>query len=154
MKLLARLAKQHASELARESKIQNQEEHLRRVNAELSEHVRRLEKSYRTLESEHQEVTRQVIDAKMNMARMDDENQQLRWQLSQVRNELEQLKKSMPTLEELSRQNKQLTQRNEYLENQVTDMEAILVSLKMKYAESESAYEMLKQKLHKAGISQ
>ncbi|KAI9495066.1 rab-GTPase-TBC domain-containing protein [Zychaea mexicana] len=151
-RLLTRLAKQHATEAAREAKAQSQEENLRRINTELSSHVRRLEKSYRNLENEHQEVTRQVIDAKMNVARMDDENQQLRWQLSQAKTEIDQLKASMPVVDDLQRQNKQLTQKNGHLENQLEDVEAVLISLKMKYAESESAYEGMKQKLHKAGI--
>ncbi|KAI9243917.1 rab-GTPase-TBC domain-containing protein [Phascolomyces articulosus] len=151
-RLLTRLAKQHATEAAREAKSQSQEEHLRRINTELSSHVRRLEKSYRNLEHEHQEVTKQVIDAKMSVARMDDENQQLRWQLSQVRTELEQLKIQMPVVEDVQRQNKHLVQKNGELEGQLEDVEAILISLKMKYAESESGYEEMKQKLHKAGI--
>ncbi|KAI8149121.1 rab-GTPase-TBC domain-containing protein [Fennellomyces sp. T-0311] len=150
-RLLNRLAKQHATEAAREAKNQSQEEHLRRINAELSSHVRRLEKSYRNLEGEHSEVTKQVIDAKMNVARLDDENQQLRWQLSQARTELDQLKLNMPVVEELQRSNRQLSQRNCDLENQLEDVEAILISLKMKYAESESNYEVMMQKLHKAG---
>ena len=151
-RLLTRLAKQHANEAAREAKSQNQEEHLRRINTELSSHVRRLEKSYRNLEHEHQEVTKQGIDAKMTVARMEDESQQLRWQLSQAKTELEQLKTSMPAVEEIQRQNKQLLQKNGHLESQLEDVEAILISLKMNIAERESAYEEMRQKLHKAGI--
>lgn len=152
-RLLTRLAKQHASEAAREAKSHSQEEHLRRINADLSKHVRRLEKSYHSLKVEHQEVTQQVIEAKMNVARMDDDNQQLRHQLMQARTELEQLKSSLPNVEELTRQNKQLLQRNNDLEDQLADIEAVLISLKVKYAERESAYEELKQKAQKAGIS-
>ncbi|KAI7852043.1 rab-GTPase-TBC domain-containing protein, partial [Circinella umbellata] len=151
-RLLTRLAKQHTNEAAREAKSQNQEENLRRINTELSSHVRRLEKSYRNLEHEHQEVTQQVIDAKMKVARMEDDSQQLRWQLSQAKTELEQLKTSMPAVEETQRQNKHLLQKNGHLESQLEDVEAVLISLKMNYAERESAYEEMRQKLHKAGI--
>ncbi|KAI9312513.1 rab-GTPase-TBC domain-containing protein, partial [Dichotomocladium elegans] len=150
-KLLVRLAKQYATEAAREAKTQSQEEHLRKVNTELSGHVRRLEKAYHVLEKEHKEVTEQVIDAKMTVAQLEGESQQLRWELSQARAELDQLRKQIPHIEQLQRQNSHLTFHNTHLESQVTDMEAILVSLKVKYAESESNYEMIRQKLHRAG---
>ncbi|KAI7885006.1 RabGAP/TBC [Lichtheimia hyalospora FSU 10163] len=149
-RLLARLAKQHSAEAAREAKTQSQEEHLRQVNQELSSHVRRLEKSYATLEKENQDVTQQVIDAKMSVARLDGENQQLRMDLSHTRTELDQLKAMLPDIQETQRQKQHLAQRNEHLENQLQDMEAILISLKVKYAESESAYEELRQKMSKS----
>lgn len=146
-RLLNRLAKQRTTEAAREAKTQTQEEHLRRINADLSQHVHRLEKANRALESENRDVTQQVIDAKMSVARLDDENQQLRHDLGQVRTELEQLKSTLPALDEMTRQNAYYRQQNQDLHSQLTDVEEILVDLKLKYAESEGRYEELYQRL-------
>ncbi|ORY94066.1 rab-GTPase-TBC domain-domain-containing protein [Syncephalastrum racemosum] len=150
-RLLNRLAKQRTTEAAREAKAQTQEEHLRRINTDLSQHVHRLEKANRTLETENRDVTQQVIDAKMSVARLDDENQQLRHELGQVRSELEQLKSTLPALEEMTRQNAYYRQQNQDLQSQLTDVEEILVDLKLKYAESEGRYEELHRRLGATG---
>lgn len=154
-RLLARLAKQFAMENAREQKIQSQEDHLRKVNSDLSEHVRRLEKAYRTLEAEHQEVTQQAIETKMSMARMNDDNQQLRRQLTQMRTDHEDVQSKMNKsfqmqVDELSQKNTQLSERNHVLEAQLADTEAVLISLKIQHAEREGEYEVMKRKLHDA----
>ncbi|KAG0168026.1 GTPase-activating protein [Apophysomyces sp. BC1034] len=153
--LLTRLAKQFAAERARETRVQSQEDHLRNVNSDLSEHVRRLETAYKSLETEHQEVTRQAIETKMSMARMDDENQQLRRQLAQLRTDFDEVKSKMNEsfqvqVDELTERNAHLSGRNGALENQLADIESVLISLKVNFAEREGEYDVMKRQLHDA----
>ncbi|KAF7727537.1 GTPase-activating protein [Apophysomyces ossiformis] len=153
--LLLRLAKHFATESAREARTQSQEDHLRKVNADLSEHVHRLETAYRSLETEHQEVTQQAIETKMSMARMNDENQQLRRQLAQVRSDFDDMKAQMTAsfqaeLDKLNQKNVHLSERNGALENQLADIESVLISLKVNFAEREGEYEVMKRQLHDA----
>ncbi|CDH49118.1 rab gtpase activator [Lichtheimia corymbifera JMRC:FSU:9682] len=150
-KLLARLTKQYANEAARDAKIQSQEEQLRRANAEVTNQLRRLEKSYQSLEKDHHEVASQVIDAKMHVAKMDDENEQLRRQLAQSRGELEKFKMTAPVVDNLMRENAHLKQQNDQLTTRLADLESMLVNLKIKHAETESAYDDVQQKLQACG---
>lgn len=142
-KLLARLTKQYANEAAREAKVRSQEEQLRRANAEVTNQLRQLEKSYQSLEKDHHEVASQVIDAKMHVAKMDDENEQLKRQLAQSRGELEKYKMTAPVVDNLMRENAHLKQQNDQLTTRLADLETMLVNLKIKHAETESAQQKL-----------
>ncbi|KAI9322606.1 rab-GTPase-TBC domain-containing protein [Dichotomocladium elegans] len=146
-RVLARLSKQYHNGAAREAKAQSQEEQVRKTNVELSTKLRALEKTYQALEKDHREVVEQVIESKLHVAKVDAENQQLRCQLAQVRAEAAKLKSTITAGEDLQKRNAQLHARNHDLQDQVADLEAILSSVTLKYAECESAYEEMQQRL-------
>ncbi|KAL0077139.1 rab-GTPase-TBC domain-containing protein [Phycomyces blakesleeanus] len=158
-RLLARLAKQYVVEAAREARIQSQEDHLRKVNAELSEHVRRLEKAYKTLETEYQEVTKQAIETKMAMAGMDNQNQEVRRSMAQLKADSEAKLKEVSYnyeahIQSLQEDKDNLVKANSTLEEQLSEVESTLIMLKMECAERESEYEVTRRNLHTAQKNQ
>ncbi|KAI9011918.1 rab-GTPase-TBC domain-containing protein [Phycomyces nitens] len=158
-RLLARLAKQYVVEAAREARIQSQEDQMRKLNSELSEHVRTLEKAYKTLESEYQEVTKQAIETKMAMAGMDNQNQEVRRSMAQLKADSESKLKEISHMYEaqihsLQQDKDNLTKSNAALEDQLSDVESTLIMLKMECAERESEYEVTRRNLHTAQKNQ
>ncbi|KAG1091229.1 hypothetical protein G6F42_019485 [Rhizopus arrhizus] len=154
-RFMARLAQQYTGEEARESKSISQEDNLRRINGQLSEHIRSVEGSLQALRIENQDITKQIIDSKMTVARTEDEKQQIRHELAQVRAEFEQYKKDMSIsyekqMNELALENRKLAERNLSLANQLTDTESMLINMKMSFAERESEFEALKRQLKDA----
>jgi hypothetical protein len=154
-RFLARLAQQYTGEEARESKSMSQEDNLRRVNGQLSEHIRSVEGTVQMLRAENQDITQQVIHSKMNTARTEEEKQQLSHELAQVKTEFEQYQKNMSAsyqkqIDELAFENRKLVDRNLSLANQLTDTESMLINMKIAFAERESEFEALKRQLKDA----
>ncbi|KAI8987309.1 eukaryotic and archaeal DNA primase, large subunit-domain-containing protein [Mycotypha africana] len=127
-KFMARLAQQYWNQQQQHSV--GGLENLRRINGQLSEHIRSVEGTLQALRQENQELTNQVISSKMDMARTEDEKEQLRYELAQVRAEFEQYKQE---------ENAQLVQKNVALASQLTETETMLIELKMQFAERETA---------------
>ncbi|CEP11275.1 hypothetical protein [Parasitella parasitica] len=154
-RFMARLAQQYTEEEARESKSISQEDNLRRINGQLSEHIRSVEASLQLLRVENQDITKQIIDSKMTVARTEDEKQQISHELARVKAEFEQYKKDVNAtvekqLTELVSENKDLAQQNLSLANQLTDTEAMLINMKLSFAERESEFEAIRRQLKDA----
>ena len=154
-RFMARLAQQYTGEEARESKSISQEDNLRRVNGQLSEHIRTVECSLHALQAENKDITQQVINSKMDVARTEDEKQQLKHELAQVKAEFEQYQKSMAQVyeqqvHEMAVENRKLTERTIMLADQLTDTESMLINMKISFAEREAEFEDLKRKLSNA----
>lgn len=150
-----KLSKKYAIEAAKEAKIQSIEDSIKRENMELQEQIKKLRKSYKELEIEHQDVAQQAIDSKMHMASLDSENQQLKRQLIVMESEMIKIKSLMDSerqdrFDALAQHNAKLVDINSTLEDRLQEMETELISMKLKYAESENDYEMMKQKLNEA----
>ena len=126
---------------------------MKRENIELTDQIRQIRKSYRTLEMEHQDVAQQVIHAKVAMAELTTENQQLVTQLGQMKSDMLNIQACMNKQEEfaaLAKHNAHLVQVNSELEEKLTVLETVLIEIKVKYAESENEYEQMRQKLIEA----
>lgn len=152
---LQKLSKQYQQEAAKEAKIQSIEDNIKRENIELTDQIRKLKKSYKTLEMEHQDVAQQVIEAKMSMASLASENQQLKHDLGQMRHEITRIKNSMDyerqkQFDQLANHNANLVDLNSDLQERLSELESVLIDMKLKYAESENDYEVMRQKLHEA----
>ncbi|KAI9331903.1 eukaryotic and archaeal DNA primase, large subunit-domain-containing protein [Pilaira anomala] len=151
-RFMARLAQQYTGEEARESKSISQEDNLRRINGQLSEHIRSVENSLNVLKIENKDLTQQIITTKMHVASTEDEKDQLRHQLNQIKAEFEQYQKNMSIayekqLKELSLQNRKLCERNSNLVAQLTDTENLLINMKLSFVERETEFEALKRQL-------
>lgn len=151
-KLHTRLAKQFKSEMARKEKQRNQEEMMRQANEQLMAYIQELQEKYRVLEMEHQEMTRQAVETKMSMAKMNSDNDSLMHQLKQLRSQHESTERHKDTehqsrIEEIYQSNRHLIKQNASLQDQIADMEAVLIGLKMNYAERETEYESLRRQL-------
>ncbi|CEP19478.1 hypothetical protein [Parasitella parasitica] len=154
-KQLAKLSKQYEAEAAKEAKMQSIEDSIRRENFELQDQIKKLKLSYKTLEEEHQDIAQQVISSKMSMAALDAENQQLKHELAVMKAEMIKIKNCMDDerqrqFDELAQHNAHLVATNSSLEDRLSELEGLLIDMKLKYAESENDYQLMKQKLHEA----
>ncbi|EIE90101.1 hypothetical protein RO3G_14812 [Rhizopus delemar RA 99-880] len=132
MKFLERLAQQYTEQVQfGDTRSTSGEEQLRRINGQLSEHIRTVEGSLSTLRIENKELTDQIINSKMEIARVTDEKEHIRHQLAQLK----------AAYEKQVEENRQLAERNVYLVNQLTDTESILIQMKVDVAEKEAAAE-------------
>ncbi len=91
----------------------------------------------------------------MDVARTEDEKQQLRHELQQVKSEFEQYKINMAQsyesqMNELVAENHKLTERSIMLADQLTDTESMLINMKISFAEREAEFEDVKRKLFDA----
>ncbi|KAI8646033.1 rab-GTPase-TBC domain-containing protein [Parasitella parasitica] len=155
LKQLEKLSKQYEAEAAKEAKIQSIEDSIRRENFELQDQIKKLKLSYKSLEKEHQDIAQQAISSKMAMATLGAENQQLRHELAVMKAEMIKIKNCMDDerqrqFDELAQHNACLVDTNSLLEGRVSELEALLIDMKLKYAESENDYQLMKQKLHEA----
>lgn len=151
---MARLAQQYTGEEARESKSMSQEDNLRRVNGQLSEHIRSVENSLNILQIENKDITQQIISSKMDMARTEDEKEHLRHELNQVKTEFDQYQRNMALaydkqMNQVLAENRKLKQQNIMLADQLEETESLLINMKLSFAERESEFEALKRQLHK-----
>ncbi|ORZ13569.1 rab-GTPase-TBC domain-domain-containing protein, partial [Absidia repens] len=151
-KLYARLAKQYKNETARKIKQRTEDDEIRHANEQLTAQIQALQDKYRILEMEHQEMTRQAVETKMSMAKMDADNEQLTYQLKQLKTQFEQMERQKDTehqlrLEDIYKSNSQLIKHNASLQDQISDMEGVLIGLKMNFAERESEYQLLRRQL-------
>lgn len=149
-RFMARLAKQYTgNEKTRDS---SQEDNLRRINGQLLEHIRSVEHQLHALQHENKDMTQQIIHSKMEIARNEDEKQELRHQLTQIKAEYEVYKRDMmlsyeKQIDELANNNQLLEERNQSLANQLTDTEALLIDMKLSVADREIEFESLKRLL-------
>ncbi|KAI8986941.1 rab-GTPase-TBC domain-containing protein [Pilobolus umbonatus] len=153
-RFMARLAHQFTGEEARESKSISQEDNLRRINGQLSEHIRSIEGSLRTMEIENKELTTQVISSKMEMASKEDEKQHARHELLQLRTEFDNYRRNICTaydkqLQELNHENHSLAERNLSLVEQLSDTEDMLIKMKLELAEKEIEFDSLRRQIMK-----
>lgn len=155
-KFMALLAQQYTGEEEnRDSRSISQEDNLRRINGQLSEHIRSVESQLQVLRVENKDITQQIIQSKMDSARNEEEKQQLRHELTRVKAEFEKYKQDMAVqfqekMNELVNENRKLEASNSQLASQLTDTEAMLIEMKMSFAERENDFETLKRQLKEA----
>ncbi|KAG0174376.1 GTPase-activating protein [Apophysomyces sp. BC1034] len=147
-----KLAKEYQVEVAKANTETEIVEALRRQNKALSETIRQLETTTRDQGRENALVASQLIESKMEIARINDENDALRQQAHDLKKALETLPTEVESrvreeMEILCTKNAALVQRNSALEDQLAYMENMLIDMKVKYAESENDRESLRQRL-------
>ncbi|KAI8885672.1 RabGAP/TBC [Backusella circina FSU 941] len=110
------------------------------------------ESNYSELSKEHTDIAKELITAKMNIARINDENEVLRQQSIDLKKALETLPVEVEArvkeeMEILYTKNAALVERNSSLEDQLAYMENMIIDIKAKYSESEEEREALRQRL-------
>lgn len=151
-KRLDRLAKDFQVESARANNEAEAIEALKRQNKSLADSIKQLDNNYSDLDKEHTQVASELITAKMDIARIHDENEALHQQSNDLKKALETLPAEVETrvkeeMEILYTKNAALVERNSALEDQLAYMENMIIEIKVKYAESESEREGLRQRL-------
>lgn len=122
---LERYEKEHAEMYRLEKEREEEIEALRTKNAQLTREIRKLEQLYAMLNKEHVEVANEMIQGKVNLANLEDEN-------SDLRQEVEQLAQKVRELE--SEQQEQL----KLIEKSVGDAETAVQQLQDGKADQES----------------
>lgn len=127
-------------------------ESLRKQNKALTETIRVLESNLADLNKEHALVAKELIDSKMDIARINDENDALRQQSQDLKRALETLPAEIEArvkeeMEILVTKNAALVQRNSALEDQMAYMENMVAEMKQKYEASERDREALRRRL-------
>jgi chromosome segregation ATPase len=151
-KRLDRLAKDFQVESARANSEAEAIESLKRQNKALADSIKQLDTDYNELNKEHTELATELITAKMDIARIHDENELLRQQSNDLKKTLETLPGEVETrvkeeMEILYTKNAALVERNSALEDQLAYMENMIIEIKVKYTESEQEREGLRQRL-------
>jgi predicted nucleic acid-binding Zn-ribbon protein len=124
-KKLKQYGRQHDALVAKEQQMIDKEESLRQSNRELKETIQRLEASLKKLQEDHQDVAKQVITSKVDLARLDTANSELRNQNSVLRRQLDSLPSEIEArwksqFDTLCKENADLVQRNSTLEDSLT----------------------------------
>ncbi|ORX49893.1 RabGAP/TBC [Hesseltinella vesiculosa] len=151
-KRLDRLAKDYQTDSAKANSEAEAIENLRRQNKLLNDTVKQLETNINDMTKEHSQVTGQLIETKMDIARINDENDALRQQSNDLKKALDTLPDEIELrvkdeLQVLGEKNGALTQRNLALEDQLAYMEKMVVDIKVLYANSENERESLRQRV-------
>lgn len=118
----------------------------------MAESIKKMDIEYSDLNKEHTEIATELITAKMDIARIHDENEALRQQSNDLKKVLETLPAEVETrvkeeMEILYTKNAALVERNSALEDQLAYMENMIIEIKEKYSESENEREGLRQRL-------
>jgi chromosome segregation ATPase len=124
-KKLDRLAKQYSTEAARASGEAEVLDTLRKQNKQLKDSVKRLENSVNQLNTEHIAVANRLIESKLEMARLNDENDALQQQSNELKRALDTLPAEVEArvkeeMEILCTKNAALVERNSSLEEQLS----------------------------------
>lgn len=124
-------------------------EGLRSSNGQLTLQVRRLETSLAALNQEHIQVANEMVQGKLEIARLQDENENLTGELAELKKLTEEtadladatLREQMTAMEA---ENAQLTETNAKLQEQVGSLESELVDVKMKLATLDGSHSQLR----------
>ncbi|KAG1469373.1 hypothetical protein G6F56_003293 [Rhizopus delemar] len=151
-KRLDRLAKDYQIETSKATNEAEIIESLKKQNKKLQDSIRQVDQEYTELNQDHTTLASELITAKMDIVRIHNENEILRQQTNELKKTLDNLPAEVEArvkeeMEILYTKNAALVERNSALEDQLTYMENMIIEIKVKYAESESEREGLRQRL-------
>lgn len=124
-------------------------EALRSSNGQLTMQVRRLESSLAELNKEHVQVANEMVQGKLEIAGLQDENEELKSELAEMKEATKDQslladKKLREEMDQIREHNNTLEETKERLENQLNNLEQDLVDTKMQLANLDDSYSHLK----------
>uniref|UniRef100_A0A060TAX8 ARAD1D23628p n=1 Tax=Blastobotrys adeninivorans TaxID=409370 RepID=A0A060TAX8_BLAAD len=143
VKVLPVTLRKYESEYAEIHRIERERleevESLRQSNGQLTLQVRRLEASLAALNTEHIQVANEMVQGKLEIARLQDENEEMTVELQELKDATKdeslladrQLRKEM---EQVREENSTLQEGKKRLEEQLNNLEKELVDAKMRLA--------------------
>ncbi|KAK9474311.1 rab-GTPase-TBC domain-containing protein [Dipodascopsis tothii] len=155
VKILPATLKKYETEYSELHRVERERieevENLRTANGQLTLQIRRLEASMATLNREHIEVANEMVQGKVELAKLRDENEDMKAELEQLRqevaaqpNELESKYKA--EMDQIMQRNLEIMNMNQTLEDQIASLEKQLVETKVTLATTNDAHESLKGK--------
>ncbi|KAG0225699.1 GTPase-activating protein [Actinomortierella wolfii] len=151
-KKLTQYAQKYQAMLVKQQQEQAMEESLREQNKQLMAQVKTLETSLSVLNKEHVDLAKEVISNKLEMARLQDDNDALQQKVNELTKIVDAQGKDVEErfrgeIESVLQKNMEYLQKNQQLEDQLNELENMLIETKMKYAESENERDALTRKL-------
>ncbi|KAK9379862.1 rab-GTPase-TBC domain-containing protein [Kockiozyma suomiensis] len=150
----------HRAERERAEEI----EHLRTVNGQLTLQIKRLEASLATLNVEHIEVANEMVQGKVEIEKLKDENSDLKTENAELIKKNEELSTQLETLpatvqaeveaklkgemDELMKRNLEVMDMNRTLEDQLASTESQLADTKVQFASVNEQHESLNRRWH------
>ncbi|CAG8810271.1 28142_t:CDS:2, partial [Dentiscutata erythropus] len=146
----------YAQQEAEKRRLMSEAEAIEKIktnNYHLTNQVKYLESNLQELNREHVELANELVNTKVELAKVKDDNEELQMTASDLRKvlqaqpiEIENNYKEQ--IDSLTQKNVTLIERNNTLEDQLAGLEKMLIEMKMRYAESENERELLKRRLN------
>ncbi|KAI8332688.1 rab-GTPase-TBC domain-containing protein [Chlamydoabsidia padenii] len=151
-KRLIQLEKDHKAQVMKDEQDAKLLESLQKQQATLQQRVDHLRQSTTTIEKEHQDVQDQLQDSQHQRQQMQEEQVSLKTVVDSLQVEADNIplmvEASFKTeFDQLCAENAHLNQKNAHLEDQLSAMEALLIDMKMRYAQSENERDELSKRL-------
>ncbi|KAI8382426.1 rab-GTPase-TBC domain-containing protein [Blakeslea trispora] len=152
-KRILQLERDHRQQVQKEQADANIMDKLQKSNASLKKKLKALEAETTTLKSEHEDVCEQLKGTHERLDVLKDENHSMKTQIASLQTAVNEVPegieaKTKDQFEALCSENGQLIGRNLTLEDELQKAEAILIDMKIRYAQSENDREELNKRLH------
>ncbi|OBZ86694.1 Ecotropic viral integration site 5 [Choanephora cucurbitarum] len=152
-KRILQLERDYKQQVQKEQADANLMNELHKSNALLKKKLKTLEEKTATLRSEHEDVCDQLKGTHEQLEVLKDENHTIRTQISSLQAAVDEVPekieaKTKDQFEALCSENGQLIGKNSTLEDELQKAEAVLIDMKIRYAQSENDKEELNKRLH------
>ncbi|ORZ09824.1 rab-GTPase-TBC domain-domain-containing protein [Absidia repens] len=151
-KRLVQLEKEHKAQVAKDEQDVQLLTSLQAQQASLQHTVDQLSQSKTDSQKEYQDVTEQLQDSQHQRQQLQDEQASLKTVVDSLRSETAALPSKVEAnykteFDALCNENASLNERNAHLEDQLAATEALLIDIKMRYAQSEDERDDLSKRL-------
>ncbi|KAF7722645.1 GTPase-activating protein [Apophysomyces ossiformis] len=149
---LTQLEKEHKTHMEKEAADARLLDELQKTNVTLRKRAAELESSHQTLKTEQIDVQQQLRESQHDLSHVQDENSSLRTLVDSLRDEVQALPSKIEAecrgqFDSLCTENASLVEKNSILEDRLAQIEALLIDMKMRYAQSENDREELSKTL-------
>ncbi|KAI8985110.1 rab-GTPase-TBC domain-containing protein, partial [Pilobolus umbonatus] len=150
--LLDRLAKEYEIQTIKEDTEAGLMRSLKKKNRALVEELKNKEAGNHIIRTEYNIITEELKMTQVQLAHMEDKHEGLKHQVNELCSVVKmipsQIEEQMQSdMDDLYVENQSLTEKNSLLQGHLTDLESLIIEMKMKYAESETDRELLSRKL-------
>ncbi|KAJ2960502.1 hypothetical protein NQZ79_g4142 [Umbelopsis isabellina] len=150
---IEQLTKEHRTLMSKAQMEKDATEELYKSNAEITATIQSLEQKLSSMFAEHDDVLAQLDNSKKQLNFLTNENEQMRQHVASLKETVELLPGEVEALsrdefEVLCTENATLIEKNCTLEDQLSTAEAVLIDMKIKYAESENETDSLRRQLN------
>ncbi|KAI9303291.1 rab-GTPase-TBC domain-containing protein [Cunninghamella echinulata] len=152
-KRLLQLEKEHKAQTLKEEQDAKLLESLQKQQASLQQQVDQFNTTIENEKKEHHDLCTQLQDSQQHFQHMKDEQVSLQTVVTTLKEEVDTIAPKIEhqykeQFDQLCDENTALNQRNAQLEDQLSSLEAILIDMKMRYAQSENERDELSKKFY------
>ncbi|KAG0163120.1 GTPase-activating protein [Apophysomyces sp. BC1034] len=149
---LIQLEKEHKAHMEKEAADARLLDELQRTHVTLRKRATELDNSAQALKTEQADVQGQLRASQHDLSHVHDENSSLQMLVDSLRDEVQALPSkieagSRSQFDSLCNENASLVEKNSVLEDRLAHVEALLIDMKLRYAQSENDREELSKRL-------